>query len=43
MAGEEMLLWEDTGDATHIGGDPLNHETIKLNHVKKNKKSKAKD
>lgn len=45
MAGEEMSLWEDTGDATHIGRDPLNHKTIKLGCAKrlKNLKLKTKD
>lgn len=45
MAGEEMSLWEDAGDATHIGRDPLNHKTIKLGRVKrlKNLKLKTKD
>lgn len=45
MAGEEMSLWEDTGDATHIGRDPLNHKTIKLGRAKrlKNLKLKTKD
>lgn len=42
MAGEEMLLWEDTGDATHIGGDALNHKAIKLSYVKKTKSLKLK-